>query len=119
MKAPASRGRPLACMCETSGPATAAMIVPATTGVTIVEISPSSQIAPMSTAPTPTRNQGEQPQVAKPGRGLGTSAESSPALSSSTGPSADACDGFGFVVRPMASWDLHWGAARSAPWHRD
>ena len=58
----ASRGNPFACMAPTSGLATAATIVPATTGVTIVEISPSSQMAPNSTAPIPKRNHDWSPR---------------------------------------------------------
>ena len=95
-------------MTPTSGLATAAMIVPASTGVTMVEISASSQIAPTSTAPTPTRNQASSPR-SRSQVGASNIRESSLGLSSSTGVSAVACGGF-----DLNRWSpgiLIWGAA--------
>ena len=59
---PAIRGNPWACIFLTAGPATVARMAPTITGSTIVDVSPSSQINPKRTRPTPTRNQASSPR---------------------------------------------------------
>ena len=50
------------CSLVTAGPATVARMAPTSTGSTIVDVSPSSQISPTRTRPTPTRNQASSPR---------------------------------------------------------
>ena len=60
--APAIRGIRAACILVTTGPATVARMAPTITGSAIVDVSPSSQMAPKRTRPTPTKNQASSPR---------------------------------------------------------
>jgi len=60
--APAPLGTPRRFNQSTSGTVTEAMIPAVITGITIVSVSDSSQIAPSSAAPTPTSSQAEKPR---------------------------------------------------------
>ena len=60
--APPIRGIPCCCSFVTTGPATVARTAPIITGSAIVDVSPSSQMAPKRTRPTPTKNQASSPR---------------------------------------------------------